>query len=459
MMEEHPASPTRRREKPSILAHPSPQRPHTVPPLTPLNSLGPSRFSRQQLRPRWWCFLVIGTNVVGVVFWTQSRASGELLAAPGQGNFWRRQLRIGEVDAMSSEHQLLQVQGASDSALDVTREEVQKKEAELRGIEEAYGRWQARLEEARAEEVSAQQRQESQHAGSEAPPKESIADKRAGRDSYGWSSGGFWKHSEGCSSPSKLAGILRRIVCTQQFSQAFDRCALVGSSSELIGKRLGAEIDGHDTVIRVNRVPNERFINDFGNRTDILFAGPVAEKRPMFTWAGMFYRKMGGEYELCQFHSKNCPFKALILKGADSREFGLPWEKRYPREKPGWRPKESKWPLAYQDDPVNNFAYDLIGGKRPTNGFQAFLTFSLLCNSLDVYGFTGSGTADGHAVSRQHNLTFEHDLQRQLEDGSFRGSVHQGQLDLDIFERLQAMSGRVRIVHATSSPAPASASA
>ena len=41
---------------------------------------------------------------------------------------------------------------------------------------------------------------------------------------------------------------------------ALRRCALVGASSNLLGRGLGQEIDGHDTVIRVNRLPSEEYI-------------------------------------------------------------------------------------------------------------------------------------------------------------------------------------------------------
>lgn len=343
--------------------------------------------------------------------------------------------------AKSSEKRLRELLKRTNATKGKLNRQLRKTVKQLKGTESALVKSEARVKEFITMESRRQRAEIVERAKFASSTEEPVFDQV-----YGWSSGNIGEQASTCSVPQKMEGILKMIVCFP-FPQQFDRCALVGSSSDLDGKNQGREIDSHDTVIRVNRVPNELFREDFGNRTDILFAGPVAEKRPMYTWLGMFYRKMGGEYEMCQFRSHTCPFKALILKGADFREFGRPWERRYPVENPGWKPRKSNWPLSHQDDAVNNFAYDLVGGKRPTNGFQAFLTFTLLCNSLDVYGFTGSGTADGHWMSKHHNLTFEHDVQRQLMDGSFANFVGDKKLEPVIFARLQAMAGKVRIVH------------
>ncbi len=44
-------------------------------------------------------------------------------------------------------------------------------------------------------------------------------------------------------------------------------CAVVGASSNLSGSRLGAEIDGHDVVLRVNLAPTRGFEADVGRKT------------------------------------------------------------------------------------------------------------------------------------------------------------------------------------------------
>lgn len=226
----------------------------------------------------------------------------------------------------------------------------------------------------------------------------------------------------------KLGDIVELLVC-KPFPQEWKRCALVGGSSDLINKSLGARIDAYDTVLRVNRVPSAEFFHDFGERTDVLFAGAVAESVPMFQWAGYLYRRMGGNYEMCTFYDKVCPFQGLILKGSDVREYRQRWQQRYPRQTPGWKPRYSSFPFAYQQDSVNEFAYDLVGSsaQRPTTGFQAFLTFALICDSLDVYGFSGSSTADGHRMKKVHNLTREHEIQHHLFGGDQARAVAFGE--------------------------------
>lgn len=247
----------------------------------------------------------------------------------------------------------------------------------------------------------------------------------------------------------KTAGVLLRILCSE-FPQEWNRCALVGGALELNGTGLGPEIDAHDTVIRVNRVPSVKFFDDFGNRTDVLFAGPRAEGRAMFNMLGQYVKIMGGGYTLCEFSSVDCPFKALILKGVDWPLYRKRWDAMYPLESPGWRPKRTKWPLGHQMDEVNALAYDLLGGSRPTNGFHAFLTSILLCNSLDVYGFSGVGTADGHRMATQHNLDREHDLLRQLGKGrlTYRSSNIRGTgkpLNRHLVDRIRSRKGQVHI--------------
>jgi len=218
----------------------------------------------------------------------------------------------------------------------------------------------------------------------------------------------------------------------------FGRCALVGSSDKMVGQGVGADIDGHDTVIRVNRIPVPEFAQDFGLRTDVLFTGAVADSVEQYSQAGIKFKFLGGAMGSCAY-SGGCPFTALLLKGADARECKMDFEGRYPPSLPGWRPSSSSVSVAHQDEAINRLGYWMLQHKgylpqythrrliRPTNGFQAFLTAGLLCESVDVYGFSGStGTADGHEVNLDiHNMTREHELmawaaKRTLDDNISR---------------------------------------
>jgi len=200
-------------------------------------------------------------------------------------------------------------------------------------------------------------------------------------------------------------------------------CALVGSSADMTNKSLGEEIDKHDTVIRVNRIPTPEYSADFGNRTDILFTGAMAQGRPTFRPAGQSYQDFGGTLRACPWLGQDCPFRTVVLKAGDRYECGSSFEKRFPPWSPGWVPSPSDIVVAHQTDELNTLAYLLLRydeyRNRPTNGFQAFLTFAYACERLDTYGFSGRGTADSHAVSPIHSMDREHHVMRRISEDRF----------------------------------------
>mmetsp|Transcript_81683 Transcript_81683/g.229946 ORF Transcript_81683/g.229946 Transcript_81683/m.229946 type:complete len:318 (-) Transcript_81683:93-1046(-) len=207
----------------------------------------------------------------------------------------------------------------------------------------------------------------------------------------------------------------------------FERCALVGSSAALKGRGLGGEIDSHDTVIRVNRIPTEHFVLDFGSRTDVLFSGPRADGKDMFDKRVVRYRTFGGQVENCSFGAERCGFTSMVFKGADFVEYNRTWNQVWPKSEPGWKPRTSTFALGYQSDLVNIFAFKLLNRSkpsRPSNGLHAFLTFGLMCKQMNLYGFAGQGTADGHRLDfNVHNLTREHELMRRVINGQARVSA------------------------------------
>jgi hypothetical protein len=54
--------------------------------------------------------------------------------------------------------------------------------------------------------------------------------------------------------------------------------AIVGSAPDLIGSNMGAEIDRHDIVVRINFPRNTHDISNFGRKTDILFLGATLKE-------------------------------------------------------------------------------------------------------------------------------------------------------------------------------------
>merc|ERR1712113_1356627 len=77
------------------------------------------------------------------------------------------------------------------------------------------------------------------------------------------------------------------------------------------------------------------------------------------------------------------------------------------------------------------------------NGFQAFLTFAPVCQSLRLYGFGGTGQSIdfGHALGSWHNYTAEHEIIDKVAAGTILDSefekVENGQNRRSDWIRLQ----------------------
>lgn len=84
--------------------------------------------------------------------------------------------------------------------------------------------------------------------------------------------------------------------------------------------------------------------------------------------------------------------------------------------------RSSLLPIGIETDLLTNAALDLRGFKRgadglgthPTTGFHAVLAFALECGRLDLYGFKGELTADGHLMSADHGIEREHAILDKL---------------------------------------------
>lgn len=222
----------------------------------------------------------------------------------------------------------------------------------------------------------------------------------------------------GCpaSSPKRLADTVTLLTTTTPAAQ-FRRCAIVGSSSSMRGKGLGPEIDDFDTVIRINRLPGPEHYADFGTKTDVFFAEPGFSSQHNWQPSGYWVENMGSGFpgaRLCNWSGgPTCPFGALILKGADYPVVRKNFSKRFPLDRPGWKPPDSTvFPFGYQKDIVNHvaFLFRALHGKVPTNGFHAFLTFAPICSSLRLYGFSGDVSYDGHQMGIRHAVNIEHDI-------------------------------------------------
>ena len=225
-------------------------------------------------------------------------------------------------------------------------------------------------------------------------------------------------------------------------------CALVGGG--LISKpgenqSLGSEIDAHDIVVRINRLPfqesgrRERqnmLHRELGWKTDALvsyfhvdslhFGYAVAQglmptsRYPKHYSLGHHPRPVAN----CSISPRNgnittCPFRALVLPSCH-----LPaWDvgKRSanvwltPPDKPQADERALRIGCFKQEvvDAVNSLHFGSVReGRRtkPSTGLYTFFALVHACSNLDMYGFDGSNTVDSHVISPAHNLDEEHRL-------------------------------------------------
>jgi len=252
--------------------------------------------------------------------------------------------------------------------------------------------------------------------------------------------------------------------------QSFGRCALVGGSSSLNGSGHGVEIEAHDTVIRVNRLPHPKHFVDVGRRTDVYFVNTLKKYRLGQTnleWEiGVNPHSLWCRHTLaCTCLS--CP-KHIIFEGAPYDSF---WKKgKAPQgyaalnaakaaalsvdeeedESVGTTnisqlsrrsdqvPKKNRSsdrtacrqshalhffqhnipavPYSFTQsvdkhiqDAVAPWAYK----SKPSGGLKAFLTLAMICDSISLFGFDGRKSIDGHPEIG-HNFIAEHNLYNLL---------------------------------------------
>lgn len=196
----------------------------------------------------------------------------------------------------------------------------------------------------------------------------------------------------------------------------FEKCALVGSSSKMTGRGYGGEIDKHDTVIRVNRLPTKRFFKDFGRKTNVYFANPYFLKdKACLRYPVQFLG--GGAYNCNLTGTRQCGFDAMMWKGADWPYRHKTWQQQFA---PKCQVTCHSFPCAVQTDKLNRAAYQVLnlGSKEPTTGFHAFLTLAPICTSLRLYGFGGGmKTADNHGMLQSHGYAVEWAFWKRISKG------------------------------------------
>jgi hypothetical protein len=229
------------------------------------------------------------------------------------------------------------------------------------------------------------------------------------------------KVPRGIELPSGKRGLDRLVGVADMITQwsfsklDFTRCALVGASGVMVGSNAGGDIDGHTAVIRLNRMPTPDFHRDFGARTDVLFLSKE--------WSGAV-AMMGGETPQTSKCTDvpGCPEAAILVRGdlerCDPDHMAYTWGPTHPL-------------VGCTHANVSRMVatgFSTLHGLLATAGLQAFFTFLPVCGELDLYGFGGTSTSDGHIESTEdHNLEEEHKIQdkvinRQWDDLPWRNT-------------------------------------
>merc|ERR1719382_976110 len=151
------------------------------------------------------------------------------------------------------------------------------------------------------------------------------------------------------------------------FPKKLGKCAIVGSSRSLQGKQRGGEIDEHETVIKMNRLPTGEFFDDMGKKTDVYFKNLLADYKRDKTkvWymdvTGAAGKRMEQTGWCLHESRRGCPFKAVLFEGASAES-----QKRL-----GWaQQKAMAFPYVYQSDDMHkaehSFALFGTGAKVPS---------------------------------------------------------------------------------------------
>jgi len=188
------------------------------------------------------------------------------------------------------------------------------------------------------------------------------------------------------------------------------RCALVGSSSALLERANGEQIDSYDTVIRINRIPRGQIQRSLGSKTDVLFLNKkqaLLEHVQLMTLEGLLQGSGDVPPTASCGELDNCRNAAIVQKGGDSR--------------PSLQEMVERWGSSGNHSLVGQVRFDIAGiswgfselaGHVPSTGLMAFVAFLPLCRELDLFGFGGTATADGHHEQLEiHHLAAEHGIQ------------------------------------------------
>ncbi|KAM9716396.1 alpha-N-acetylgalactosaminide alpha-2,6-sialyltransferase 1.1 [Menidia menidia] len=175
-------------------------------------------------------------------------------------------------------------------------------------------------------------------------------------------------------------------------------CAVVGTAGILNGSKMGAEIDSHDYVFRMNGAVVQGYEEDVGNRTSVyvhtahsITSSPYIFKKYGYTSAP---HDEGIKYVLIPEGMRDFQWLQGLLKG--EKVSSGPYHNREPRTYYSGQYNESRFYVLHQDflryvrnrflkSPSLNSTHWAI--VRPTNGAFALFLALHTCDTVSAYGF------------------------------------------------------------------------
>ena len=278
--------------------------------------------------------------------------------------------------------------------------------------------------------------------------------------------------SSSSSSSSSCAPVREALtqMSGEPFPSELGSCALVGGSSILEGSGHGLDIEAHDTVIRINRLPHPRHYGDVGSRTDVYFANTLSK----FDGLGAKLEWENGvkpQTRFCRHDAASCRDNVtaslpatIVFEGAPFDDFWrLPSDQRrtppsgpqaikaakasilaflHRRRTLKFQDKKIPFPEAHPvarqshalhffehnlpivpysfnqrvDKRINDRVAEWGYSSKPSGGLKAFLTFANLCDSVTLFGYGGAKTSlDGHAEVG-HSFQTEESFYKNLQN-------------------------------------------
>ncbi|XP_047466088.1 alpha-N-acetylgalactosaminide alpha-2,6-sialyltransferase 1-like isoform X3 [Mugil cephalus] len=197
------------------------------------------------------------------------------------------------------------------------------------------------------------------------------------------------------------------------------RCAVVGTAGILNGSKVGAEIDSHDYVFRMNGALTKGFEEDVGNRTSVYVhtAHSITSSLYLFKKYGYTGAPHDERIKYVMIPEGMRDFQWLegLLKGESVR--AGPYHKKMPRTYYSGQYNESRFYVLHQDflryvrnrfllsRNLNASFWPIV---RPTNGAFTLLLALHTCDMVSAYGFM---TED---YSKYSNYYFEKQIRTRV---------------------------------------------